>query len=1095
MDKTMSSKRSYAGNPHVCFVLVLLFAVPLWADTVVDSPSAFEIARDAQSGKIVIAPSTVSVVGEPAGLPTPLFHFDATRTNDWTFNAARTQVTKIPSLVGDRYLASSLGNGDAAQLGNGSISAALWMPSVEALGGLPAIDLGAKNSTRGLFFDPIDNDGSIDITYTRVNVMTGMGTVVAVHRPLPNVTMPLFGGGFIKGSPWGASDTTCWKYNWKRDTSSGLREVYWQPVLYGYRGPLSGSWMYHDGVKTDPTISGYTGDWEISIFQPTEAKWQASGIGLAAIPSYAYERGGSQWAELYIFGEVVDEEILERLNVYLMAKWFGVRQTTGFNGVSSVGRVRVYRSDYTGNGATNVVSVAAGETLKIDRLSGGRGAGARLEKEGAGTLKVLDAAHFGGDIVLKGGTLDLSVRPVSTLENLPAGLSYRFDASDTASMTLEEEDDVEYVRRWANETTNIVKSGTAIYARAAGNNAAKRPWLVRDALGIGLHTLDFGKYNTANTTDDARYLDFTYSADGETFTAFTLPSVFTVVAVVGAQRSGGNILGGTGNNANIFARHESEVDWIKDADFAKPLLRTAVVKPGYANIYPITNSCVMIDGTVINSQKGYDSPGFQVVALRVSAQGVRYIGGNGTRNGGLCLSELLIWQRPLLETEIRDAEAYLTKKWFGRDLAGYRSAGHTLPEARTVVADGESNIYVPDGQTVRVEGVKANAPLRKTGGGTLEVGPFGGAGESSLTVVEGAVKPVAALDVVTDASAPAQGASLHLDAADEKSFYLKPGTTGGEVWCWYDKMHRNAAYMMTSGRNPVRLSSGATLNGVPVVDCQPDDTKRGLYFARGLDGIRAAFVVWQPLEGGPILGSQSARDYNSTAIDFMRHANGKGLIIYNQGANPVRNGKIYTNGVLVAVAATDLQPPETFQLTELYPASAAHASALGYDRGSVCGNARFAEIILYERELSEREKVATRNYLMQKWFPGSQLQTLPDAEPAVLPGSLSYGAGAAFRVDIDGEGQNEPLAVSGTLTFAAGTVVEVTGLSNTDNPSKAKLTIARAAAYAGLENLERATILVDGVEVAGDGRPLFKVSPNGDLVMKFGVSGLVISFR
>ena len=1066
------------------------------ADTAVDVSAAFEVAQDAASGKVTLAPSTVAAMSEPADLPTPLFHFDATRTNDWTFNAARTQVTKIPSLVGERYLANSLGDGDAAQLGNGSINAAVWMPSVEALGGLPAIDLGAANSCRGLYFDPIDNnDGAIDISYTRVNVMTGMGTVVAVHRPLPNTAMPLFGGGFIKGSPWGASDTTCYKNNWKRDTSSGLLGMFWQPVFYGYRGPMGGNWMYHDGIKTDPTASGYTGDWEISIFQPTEAKWQASGIGLAAIPSMAYERGGSQWAELYVFGEVVDEAILKRLNVYLTAKWFGGRKTTGYNGEASVGRVRVYRSDYTGNGATNVVSVAAGETLKIDRLSGGRGAKARLEKEGAGTLKVLDAAHFGGDIVLKAGTLDLSVRPVPELADLPDGLSFRFDASDTASMALEEEDGVEYVRRWKNETANTVKTGTEVYARAAANSNARRPWLVRDVLGAGLHTLDFGKYNTANTTDNARYLDFTHSADGSTFTAFTMPSVYTVIAVVGAQRSGGNIVGGTGNNANVFARHQSDVDWMKDSGFAKPLLRTASVKPSYASVYPITNSCVMIDGTVVDSQKGYETPGFQVVAFRVSAQGVRYIGGNGTRNGGLCMSELLIWQRPLAETEMRDAEAYLTKKWFGRDLAGYRSAGHVEPEARTVVAEGASDIYVPAGQTARIEGVTANAALRKTGGGTLEVGSFGGAGEGALTVAEGAVRPVAALDVVTDASAPALGASLHLDAADEKSIYLKPDTTTGEVWCWYDKAHRNAAYMTTDGRNPVRSASGATLNGVPVVDCQPDDTKRHLFFARGLDGIRAAFVVWQPLEGGPILGSQSSRDVNSTAIDFMRNADGKGLIIYNQGAYPIRLGKIYSDGALVTQAATDFKPEENFQLTELYPASAAHASALACDRSSVCGRARFAEVILYERELSEREKVATRNYLTQKWFPGRPLQTLPAAEAAVLPGSLSYAAGATFPVTVGADGQAEALSVSGTLSFGAGVVVDVTGLSNTADPAKARLVVAHAGGYAGLDGLEEATVRVDGVEMAWNARPVFRVEPNGDLVMKFGARGCTIILR
>ena len=56
MDKTILTEWSHAGKLHVCFVMALLFAVPLWADTVVDSPTAFEIARDAQSEKIVIAP-------------------------------------------------------------------------------------------------------------------------------------------------------------------------------------------------------------------------------------------------------------------------------------------------------------------------------------------------------------------------------------------------------------------------------------------------------------------------------------------------------------------------------------------------------------------------------------------------------------------------------------------------------------------------------------------------------------------------------------------------------------------------------------------------------------------------------------------------------------------------------------------------------------------------------------------------------------------------------------------------------------------------------------------------------------------------------
>ena len=130
---------------------------------------------------------------------------------------------------------------------------------------------------------------------------------------------------------------------------------------------------------------------------------------------------------------------------------------------------------------------------------------------------------------------------------------------------------------------------------------------------------------------------------------------------------------------------------------------------------------------------------------------------------------------------------------------------------------------------------------------------------------------------------------------------------------------------------------------------------------------------------GTILGSPSTRDFNGKSIDYTRHSNGNALIIDNQGAYPIRNGKIYADGSLVTVSATSFDPGGDFQLTELYPSGATHVSALACDRGTLSGNARYAEVILYERELSEREKGATRNYLTAKWFPDRQLQPLPEA--------------------------------------------------------------------------------------------------------------------
>ena len=1064
-------------------VCVVSAAAVAFGETVVTSPDVFEVAI---SGDVTIAPVTVEVTAEPADLPTPVFHFDATRSDDWTFDAQKTTVSKIPSLVGDHYLTASEGVADW-QIGNGSKSSPLYLASVEELGGKPAISFGdAVNTLRSLWFDPVDagEDGTV------TNILRNIGTVVAVHRMLEDNANTFLGGGFVMGSAWGATDTTCRGNNWSRDTSSGLGSAYWSPMFYGYRGPMGGNWAFHDGLKTDPTAAGFSGKWEVTIFQPKEAKWEANGIGFTVVPSMAYNRGGGQWAELYVFDTVVDEDVLQRLNAYLQRKWFG-DEKTGYNGAAHIGRLRSNMETHTSAGATNVVDVSTGMTLTIDRLSGGRGFGAKLLKRGAGALKVIEAANFGGDIELEAGRLDLTTKAVPlTRDELPSGLSYAFDASDRDSMTLE--DDGKYLRRWRNGTTCTVKSGSTIYARAMGNADARRPEVLPDALGAGLNVLDFGRYNTANTTDEAKVLDFVYSSDGTTFTAFNPQSVYTVVAVMGAQRSGGNIV--AKDNASTFSRHQSMVDWMADSSFTAEILRTAETKPSYANVYPITNSCVMINGTVVDSQKGYETPGYQVVGIRTSAQSIQYIGGTSVRRGGLRLGELLIWQRPLTDEEIRDAQAYLTKKWFKRDLAGYHSAGHALADARSVVAAGPSEIYVPAGTTARVEALTADATVVKTGAGTLEVGPFGSTGAGSLKLVEGTVRAVAAQDVVTDASAPAAGASMHLDASDAKSVYYKPGTATYEVQGWYDKANNNTAYNYDGNRSPICNTSatGPKLNGLPIMDLMPDETKRALYFGKSLDGIRAAFVVWKPADGGCILGCQSKRDANGYRLDFCRASGGKELIIYNQGADVVRRGQLFVNGVQPPGLLENYIPESEFQLMELYPATASHASALGLDRGDYRGSCQYAEIILYERELSDREKVATRNYLMKKWF-NADPEKLPPAQTAVLPGNLAFADGTALTVTRRDDGMVEPIAsVSGTLSFGRNLTLNLVGFDPERDLGK-KFVIAHAAEYAGLDDLKAAT--VTGLEIPTGCTLKFRATADGDLVMKLAPDGTLLLVR
>lgn len=1068
---------------------VALVASAAWAEAAFTSPDIFKVTSG--EAKVRIAPETASAAEVPADLPPPIFHFDAADVARWKFGAGGTEVTNIPSSVGSRYLASTLDGGPSAFIGNGASKAPLYIESVPELGGRPALDFGdAKNTERALWFNPVVPEGAA-ADCVASNVLFGIGSVVAVHKVLHDSVNAFLGGGWVKGSPADAADTAGLGDNWKRNLAAAEGETgaYWTPMAVGYRGPLAAAKAWHNGQVTGAAEAGFAPGWDVTVFQPTSAVFQAAGVGLSAVPSHTYDRGGGQWAELYVFGEVVDEDALMRLQAHLRAKWLGA-QTVGYGGAATVGCLRTRRDAHTRYGVTNEIETAAGETLQVDRLSGGRGFAAATVKRGAGTLRILDAAHYGGDLVLAGGRLDLTKRVTpGAADDLPGDLAFRFDASEAGSLTSNTDDD--YVLRWRNLTDFTVK-GATVYAQARGGADAARPWILRNALN-GRSVLDFGSYTTAKMSKDGRAMEFVHSADGTTFTAFSPASVYTVVAVVGAQRSGGNLVGNF--NKGMFARHQDWVDWLTDADFDRPLLRTAPVgDPGYASIYPTTNALVMLDGVKVDSQAGYATPGYQVVAIRAAGSAIRYIGGTSVRQGGLRLGELLVWKRPLSETEVRDAEAYLTKKWFGRELPGYQAADVTVPDVRTVTVAAASEIYVPSGTVARIDGLVANAEVRKTGGGTLVVGPFGADGAGAIRVIEGAVVGGAAGDVA-DKVTPAIGASLHLDASDAASIQFADGSDRA-VWYWYDREHRNVAYNMTAARQPF-LNTVELQNGLPVMDFSTTGADgRTLTLAKALDGVRSAFVVWYPLHGGTVLGSSSKRESNDYSIDYARASDGDGLVIYNEGAQPVRRGEVRINGQAISEAALSTSAANgKFQLFEFHPAAATSVSALAADRDANLGGGRYGEILLYERALTAREKTATRNYLLKKWFgkADDELEGLPSAPAVRIPGSLAFADGATWNITVDADGQAAAMSVTGTISFGADLTVNFDGLPTDGSLRDLKLTVAAADAFSNLEALETATFT--GHAFDKDSRPRFFARAGGRLIVRFGRHGTALILR
>ena len=132
------------------------------------------------------------------------------------------------------------------------------------------------------------------------------------------------------------------------------------------------------------------------------------------------------------------------------------------------------------------------------------------------------------------------------------------------------------------------------------------------------------------------------------------------------------------------------------------------------------------------------------------------------------------------------------------------------------------------------------------------------------------------------------------------------------------------------------------------------------------------------------------------------------------------------------------------------------------------------EILVYERPLTEREKVATRNYLLKKWFnkADGELAPLP-TKPAVPPLACAVG-----KVVIDADAT--AIQMSGmSVSFPVDVEVEVRNLPMDGTP----VAVMSAESISGIRNLRHAS--VDGLDLLPGRRVCYEVS-NGILFARLG---------
>ena len=1019
----------------------------LRAETVVTVTNmADNLKLDFKIDNYKLCAETVKQTQYPSDIGDPLFWFDCSETNGWTF-AADGSVAKIPNLIDNRrYLATDT---------EGGIHKVAWTSKNpifvenDAVLGAPVLDFGVKGSKRAMSFNKVGPEGC------ETNMLDGIGTVIAVwYSAMGSSTYggldgkgsgdygeggyyggALLGGGFGTDGNIGTDKSQYVLYRGSsnfRQYASNSEDVnrprwYDNPMANNSHTHVNIRWGHirHDGQHTCPTITGFNGGWEvISIIPRSGLLCNATGLGMNDSRISAVS-GGFKVAEMLIFGKSLNVFETARVEAYLQHKWFG-RDAFGVNGNALLSRVRTYR--YASGRPAGVqvpVEVGEGEKLTIGELRGGRGFGnPAVVKTGAGKLEILDSSRYDGDVRVEEGTLEFTSRQLP--QTLPYDAYLHFDASSADSFVTNSAGEFVLFRNLAG------KAGVwmlhEICARPSGKTAPK---ILRDEFGPGKHALDFGDYVQ---DDHSRALTFATNETEAVNTVVAKPSgIVTVIAVVGAQRGGGGLLKRSNSNG-YFARYSS-IPCRFDVAFAS------------SSGFSVGNSLddrkyvtAMIDALPIDyATSGYLHPGYQVIAVRSPGNDVSTgICDLPWGSGGIRLCEFLAWNRPLSDDEMRDASAYLMQKWFGKTAPGY---GTVKGGINKVVVGGDIKVNVSSG-VARVGRISSNGgSVEKTGDGILE---YQHADKVSLSIVGGGVRKRKLYDV-SSACEPAADPALHLDVTDSGSMRVVETDEGERrVYEWYSKNDRtvlatipfrisndsNDTTKYTNDRYAPYLSSEVRLNGHDTMDFGPftvADGGRAFSLSHSLDSVRSAYIVWAPRDDsrGAFFGCSKGNidgQSNAEFYDFIRDAaatNTSAMVYANATSDHIREGLIYTNGVKVSSGV--VPRAGEFMLAEFHPAAAAHISAIGTDRdvARFSGGIRVAEIVVYERELSEREKIATRNYLMGKWF-NAEPQALPEAAVDVdfadftVSGNVPVDASEQVGIDsLVGEGTVEKSGTNG----------------------------------------------------------------------------------
>ena len=284
---------------------------------------------------------------------------------------------------------------------------------------------------------------------------------------------------------------------------------------------------------------------------------------------------------------------------------------------------------------------------------------------------------------------------------------------------------------------------------------------------------------------------------------------------------------------------------------------------------------------------------------------------------------------------------------------------------------------------------------------------------------------------------------------------------GAGVTTWPDGSINAANATVPSGNTPpayvANAGTGSGLGAVYFAGNGGANNSAALRFTRET-GMRTVFSVFK---GNSFLLTDAA------TYDFSRPSNVNPAdplwdATYANGS--IRNGSTYVNGTLVTGTTFPMptSPYNGFNLVEVLTTGAVNADSFNKDRTYHSGNHYHAEVIIYDRVLTELERLAVEAYLSNKWFNRSFTGLMY----TFGPGAIIFPA-AANKADISWTvpyGSNLA-ALSPTFKMEPGATCTVNGTpvvsDSTQNFTNPVHYIVRAADFATSGNTIDYTVTVN----------------------------------